>query len=109
MDTPIHNWPSNADGDVLKRLEERGFDFTKHYTVDFNIDFDQWPPCKEAIDAIRTAYPDAKVYDDGEEGYILFQINSIITYDFVVETQSKATSLVAQYGGRCESWGVLHS
>jgi len=108
MDTTKHKWPDDADGDVLRRLEEKGFDFSKHYMVDFNIDFDQWPPIKEAMDVIRIAYPDAKIYGDGEEGYVLFKVNSLITYDFVVKTQAKASSLVTQYGGRCESWGVLH-
>lgn len=108
MNVTKQKWPDDADGDVLRRLEEKGFDFTKSHTVDFNIDFDQWPPRKEAIDAIRIAYPDAKLYDDGGDGYILFKVNSLLSYDFVMRTQYEATSLVAQYGGRCESWGVLH-
>lgn len=109
MNTTKQEWPDDADGAVLRGLKEKGFDFTKPYTVDFNIDFDKWPPCTEAIDAIRVAYPNAKIYDKDGEGYVLFKADNFLTYDFVIQTQSEATELVAQYGGKCESWGVLHN
>ena len=32
-------WPSDADGDVLRRLEQSGFHFSKSTLIDFNVDF----------------------------------------------------------------------
>ncbi len=36
-------WPQDADGDVFRQLQKSGFDFTKLYVVDFNVDFAKWP------------------------------------------------------------------
>jgi hypothetical protein len=105
-----NNWPNDADGDVLRRLSAKGFDFSKSYIIDFNVDFDQWPPSEKAVNAIKDAFPEVKVHDDDENGggYMLFKLNCLLTYELVMETQAKATALVAEYGGRCESWGILH-
>ena len=106
MQTPI--WPSDADGDVFRRLASRGFDFSKVYSIDFNIDFDQWPPSAVAMEAIRQTFPEAKVYDEEGDGYILFKVSSLLTYEVVVQTQIEATNVASPFGGRCESWGVLN-
>lgn len=106
----IKSWPNNADGDVFRRLQSQGFNFTKPYAIDFNIDFDVWPPSSHVMMQIKKSFPDAKVYEEegGASGYILFRVNAPLTYEFVVNTQAQATQLVSAYGGRCESWGVLH-
>lgn len=50
------SWPANADGDVFRRLESSGFDFTEERTVDFNVDFEKWLPPKEAVAALRREF-----------------------------------------------------
>jgi len=40
MNTPEVQWPDDADGDVLRRMKARGFDFNQPCLVDFNVDFD---------------------------------------------------------------------
>lgn len=107
MQTQI--WPNDVDGDVFRRLESRGFDFSKVYWIDFNVEFDRRPPSTEAIEAIWQAFPGAKVCgEDGDEGYVLFKVSSLLTYDLVIETQVEATRIARPFGGRCESWGVEH-
>ena len=103
-------WPNDADGDVLRRLEENGFDFSKEYEIDFNVDFDNWPPPDEAINKIKEHYPNIEKIEPDEEyeGYLLFQVKTKINYELVTSIQRKVTELVKQYGGVCESWGVLH-
>tara|TARA_Y100001949_G_scaffold77610_1_gene65681 strand:+ start:3121 stop:3438 length:318 start_codon:yes stop_codon:yes gene_type:complete len=104
------NFPDDADGDVLKRLDESGFDFSKPTTIDFNVDFDSWPPHTNAISKLREFAGAIQIYEpDGEyNGYILFNIHQPLSYELVIDTQAKVTNLVAEYGGVCESWGVLH-
>jgi hypothetical protein len=106
----INNWPNDADGDVFRRLNAKGFDFSRSHIIDFNVDFDQWPPSKKAISAITNAFPEVRMYDDSESGggYMIFNLSCVLTYELVMETQAKATALVAEYGGRCETWGILH-
>lgn len=106
----LDEWPDDADGDVLRRMRSRGFDFSKEYVIDFNVDFDDWPPPPGALQALQSSFPGASIYEDSDSGdrFVLFKVKSILTYDFVVGTQAKASNLVQKYAGRCDSWGVLH-
>lgn len=36
------NWPNDADGGVLRRLQADGFDFSRPCVIDCNVDFEQW-------------------------------------------------------------------
>ena len=103
-------WPNDADGDVLRSLEENGFDFTKEYEIDFNIDFNSWPPPEEAINKIREYYPNIETYEQEEEyeGYLQFKVKSKVNYELVTSMQRKVTAMVEKYGGVCESWGVMY-
>jgi hypothetical protein len=107
-------WPDDADGDVLRRLEAQGFDFTKEYDIDFNVDFEKWPPSADAIKELGSNYQLVEVIEpetvegEGFEGYLTIKIRSKVSYDFVVATQAKVKALMKQYGAWCDSWGVLH-
>ncbi len=104
------SWPNDADGDVFQRLDSNGFDFSKTCIIDFNIDFAHWPPSEQAIKAIKRVFPEATMHEDKEEGsgYILFQVNGLLTYECVMETQARTSAIAAEHGGKCDSWGVLH-
>lgn len=68
------NWPDDADGDALRRMEESGFNFDAEVEIDFNIDFDHWPLNKEEKEQIKTLYPNSDIIDptdeDKEEGIV---------------------------------------
>ncbi len=76
------SWPNDADGDVLRRLESDGFDFTKEHSIDFNIDFNVWPLSDDTIRAIENKFPGCEFIDPDEEdikngdvtGYVQFRI-----------------------------------
>ena len=91
---------------MLRRLFAKGLDFSKSYVVEFNVDFEVWPPPLEALQILQAEFSGAEVCEDTEcgGGCVLFKLISKLTYNLVIETQAKATELVDQYGGRCESW-----
>jgi hypothetical protein len=101
-------WPHDADGDVFRRLEANGFDFTAEYEIDFNVDFEEWPPKPDAIAWLQSHYSDVEVYEPEEDfnGSVQFKIRSKVNYTLVVDTQTKVSEEMRQYGGVCESWGV---
>ena len=105
----VATWPNDADGDVFRRLAEHGFDFSKSHTIDFNVDFDGWPPSPKAVELLRSTYGDIKLYepDDLGNGYALFNIYGPVTYETVTAVQRRVTTAMQPFGGRCESWGVL--
>ena len=111
------SWPNDADGDVLRRLEAVNFDFTKEYSVDFNVDFDSWPPPQQAVDLLKSKYenvrviePDEEALEEGEfNGYIEFQIYNRVNYEFVIRIQKEVTRIMRNFGGWCNSWGLMYN
>lgn len=106
----MKNWPDDADGDVLRRMEKSGFDFTRPCLIDFNVDFESWPPSNDALSILRKNFPSTTVYDPSEEsdGYVQFQVFEKLSYDLVTNIQSEVSCWMAPFSGICESWGVLH-
>ena len=107
---PMATWPDDADGDVLRRMEKGGFDLGKATLIDFNVDFEAWPPPDEAIAVLRRSFPNLVVYPSSESGggYIQFQLFDELSYELVMRIQADVTEWMAPFGGLCESWGVLH-
>jgi hypothetical protein len=103
------DWPNDPDGDVFRILKSQGFDFSKEYILDFNVDFDTWAPSTEARTRLKTLIGEVVFFepDEGNPGFAQFKIRGLVTYEKVVEIQHQITSAMAPYGGRCESWGVM--
>jgi len=105
----VVSWPQDADGDIFRRLQKSGFDFSKTYLVDFNIEFETWPPSKEVVAMVKSKYGEIELGppESGELGYIVFQLKSKLSYEWVLQVQREATALTSRFGGKCEYWGVL--
>ena len=83
--------------------------FAKPHTVDYNVDFAHWPPRREALDLLRAQYGSVAVYepDENGDGYVQFRITGLVTYESVTGIQRRTTAAMHQFGGFCDSWGVL--
>lgn len=99
------DWPDDADGDLMRHLQGGGFDFARAAEIDFNIDFDDWPPDSSIIPVLRSEFPGAEI--TAEEEWVTVKLTAFVTYPFVVAMQADLTRIAAAYGGRCESWGIL--
>jgi hypothetical protein len=102
------SWPNDADGDVLRKLYEGGFDFGQVHKIDFNIDFRSWPPAELAIDFLRKEFGAIEICEPTNDfnGYISFQVTERVTYEGVTSMQRRLTREMQPYGGVCDSWGV---
>jgi hypothetical protein len=103
------DFPDDADGGVLRRLDQNGFDFSQKALIDFTVDFEDWPPSPKAVALLSAEYPSTKVYEpqNNDPGYVHFQVYELVTYDLVTAIQRHVTELVAPFHGECNSWGVL--
>jgi len=99
-------WPSGADGDVMRRLQRDNFHFDREVEIDFNVDFETWPPHDKALMSLKSAKPNAPVTMNNAAQYVLVQLRGLLTYPFVISTQAELTEISRPFGGRCESWGV---
>lgn len=106
----IHKqWPDDADGDVLRRMDASGFDFEEPCLIDFNVDFDCWPPSDAAMQMLYEMHSNSKAISlEGEGGYVCFHIHARLSYELVVNIQRLVSERMASFGGVCESLGVLH-
>jgi hypothetical protein len=104
------DWPDDADGDVLRRMARSGFDFEKPSLIDFDVDFEAWPPAPDALVILSREFPSSIVHPPSEDlnGYVQFQVFEKVTYALVTRMQAHVSELMSPYGGVCESWGVLH-
>jgi hypothetical protein len=95
------SWPNDADGDVFRRLEANSFDFRQPHTIDFNIDFESWPPATDAIQLLRSMYGAVELFppDASGPGYAQFQVLSPVSYELVTSVQRKATAAMVPFGG----------
>ena len=98
------DWPADADGDVMRRLQGDGFDFAREVEIDFNIDFNTWPPDPVFAELLESHMPSARI--SMQEDYILVQVRGFLTYLLVTKMQSDLTQISERFGGRCLSWGV---
>ena len=104
-------WPGDADGDVFRALRAGGHNFDEVVHIDFNVDFDDWPPAPAFLAQLASIYPDLAVHEPDDEfnGYLQFIVTAPLTYDLVMSVQSEVSRLALPFGGRCESWGLFNN
>ena len=103
------DWPEDADGDVFRRLREHSFDFAQPYAVDYNVDFEAWPPSAEAVTWLEREFGRVCLHPPTVDfgGYAQFQVRGPVTYVGVTSIQRRVSAAMMVHGGICESWGVM--
>jgi hypothetical protein len=101
--------PCDVDGEALDELKENGFDFSRPRLIEFSVHFRSWPPHREAMRRLSRDYPSIAICtaDDGQDGYLEFQVYALVSYELVTNTRQYVTELMAPYHGVCSSWTVL--
>jgi|SRR5581483_3884573 len=96
-------WPNGADGDVLRKLNDGGFDFSQPTLIEFEVDFQSWPPSPLAFATLSRHYPSLTRHepDDEDEGYLQLQVYALVTYELVTNVQNEVTELRAPFRGEC--------
>ena len=103
--------PLDVDREALEKLRENGFDFSKSRLIDFTVDFTSWPPHRRAMRLLQQDYPSVAfcTIEEGEAGYLEFQVYALLSYKLVTNTRRYVTELMAPYSGVCSSWSVVES
>mgnify|MGYP001174354139 CR=1 FL=1 len=112
----VTDWPADdVNGDVLRLLEQRNFDFNSDHEIEFIIDFKGWPLTKTQQAIVLDKLPKASFVDSNSElmeagdpsGYLSFKVKRKLTYDFVVFEMKRLSNLFAELDGFCDSWCVV--
>lgn len=91
----VLDWPASADGDVFRRLESRGFDFSQRHRIDFIVDFPTQLPGVDALDKLRQLNLSFEIFDEEplSDNASAFRV---VIYDFVRYKQSWRSNLVSR-------------
>ncbi|MEM7208860.1 MAG: ribonuclease E inhibitor RraB [Pseudomonadota bacterium] len=108
------NWPTDIDGDVLRLLEERDFDFNAVHEIEFIIDFRCWPLSKDQQEDVLESLPEARFVEADEDsldegdpaGYVSLTVKNMVTYEFVTDECKRLSDLFVHMDGFCDSWSV---
>jgi len=108
------NYPDDTNGDVFRRMEAHGFDFTTEHVVDFHAVF----ATEEDADRIARMYVadhktgekftniETKPFEQGGMALTLSK-RMLVTYEAVSAFESKLAERVSQVDGYLDGWGVL--
>lgn len=107
-------YPDNENGDVFRRMESHGFDFSKEHVVDFHAVM----ATEEAADKVARMF-----LADHKAGRKLENIETkphavggmrldlskkmMVTYEAVTEFEALLEERVSQFEGYLDGWGVM--
>lgn len=107
-------FPMDENGDVLRRMADHGFDFSKPHALEFFAVFST----KEEADSVAAEYvSDHKAGDTLEQvetrpcdqGGMELQVTKsmLATHGNITAFENKLAARVAQHDGYLDGWGVL--
>lgn len=108
-------FPDDVDGDVFRRMQASGFDFSVPHPVEFFAVFAD----AEAANRVAEQYIEehqrggdqlAHVRTTGRENgetELFIAKTMTVTYEAVTAFEARLTERAAQNGGRPDGWGVL--
>ncbi|WP_243372503.1 ribonuclease E inhibitor RraB [Geotalea sp. SG265] len=101
-------WPNDDDGDLLRELEKDGFNFDAVHQVDFQINFERWPPPPQALQFLEKLYGPCAIVEPDEEsdGYVEITKRMVLTYEGVVSAKEEITMLLKPFTGYCDWWDL---
>lgn len=107
-------FPNDANGDVLRRMQADGFDFSREYAIDFFAVFaseavaDQVArqyAADHAAGARLTRIETSPHADGGME--LILTIRMLPTYENITDFENRLADRVAAVDGYLDGWGVL--
>jgi hypothetical protein len=108
------NFPNDVNGDVLRRMQDSGFDFSKEHDVEFFVIF----RTEADADAVAREYLadhqkgsrfnniETKPAQKGGMELVLVK-PMLVTYENITQFESELKRRVSQYDCYLDGWGVL--
>jgi regulator of RNase E activity RraB len=104
------DYPNDADGDALRRIQTHGSDMSRPMLIDFHIRV----PTKEQAEALaselRKIGYQSQVDDSREfdlDWTCTASVTTLATYDVVIAIQNELEVISKPFGGEVDGWGTL--
>ena len=107
-------FPNDANGDVLRRMQVDGFDFSRECTIDFFAVFATEAEADQvalqyvadhAAGALLTRIETSPHADGGME--LTLTIRMLPTYENITDFENRLADRVAAVDGHLDGWGVM--
>jgi len=104
------NFPSDSDGDALRRLVSDGSDLSRPMFIDFQVAVPDEPAAKElAVAASKLGYH-VRIYESPEctlPWTCQCSTRMLATYEGVMAIQIELAAISEQFGGLPDGWGTF--
>ncbi len=109
MDKGIVNFPADADGDALRRLQKSGSDLRKPHDIDFYLIFARKEGAQEAGAAAQQEGFRVQVrqLDDGDGWDCCCTKSMVPTYPAITRTEDDLDAIARSSGGHADGWGTF--
>ena len=106
-----NDFPDDENGDVLRRMQQGGDDFTKARDVDFSVVFPDEGAAEEFADHMRQAGFTVSVEDWDRNGELLWDVTvsryMLPTHAGITEMEDRLEVAAAPLEGRNDGWGCI--
>ncbi|MBN1911136.1 MAG: ribonuclease E inhibitor RraB [Pirellulales bacterium] len=113
------DFPDDANGDVLRRMEAAGMDLSRECEVEFWHVFDDEDDAEEMCRRLDELGYQAEMlmHEEGEEDEddeedlvgidVLCTVTMVPTHAAITETEERLAKLAEACGGQADGWGVM--
>jgi Regulator of ribonuclease activity B len=104
-----NTYPTDADGDALRKVVESGADMSRPMVIDFSVAVPDEGSARQVAEIVATRDFDPSIYEDNDKGSwsVYCSKSMLATYDGVVAVQAELNGLVAPLQGRCDGWATF--
>ena len=104
-DSPAY--PSDADGDALRRVAHDGSDMCKPMTIDFQIASPSEETARQIAAAAAHLGYQLRVYGEEDDWTCECSTRMLATYDGIIAVQKELGDLSRPFGGCIDGWGTF--
>jgi len=103
------DYPSDADGDALRKVASHGSDMSRAMAIDFAVAVpDEDSGVQVAVAAQRAGYETSISRDDESGNWTCYCKKAMLaTYGAVLAAQDELDRLARPCGGRADGWGTF--
>ena len=102
-------FPNDENGDVLRLLQTKGFDFSSEHVFEYEHIFKEKELAKKFAEEIEKQNMTAEMsfYEAISAWNVKVKVTHLPTHDKITETEKNLETIAKKFGGKKDGWGVL--
>jgi hypothetical protein len=101
------DFPSDDDGDALRKLHEKGIDLTQPRLIEFTCWATDRASAEQIAARLETLGYACDVFEDDDTVSVYAGRQMVPSYDALVTAQRDLDAVLREYGTHCDGWGTV--